>query len=63
MNTHQGICNNLLWKQEQCALTATDSLIQRAPLSFDASIEEIFLPLMSGGRVVVARPEGHKDSA
>src|SRR5205807_7364214 len=31
--------------------------------SFDASVWELFLPLISGGAVVIAKPDGHRDPA
>ncbi|WP_394831350.1 amino acid adenylation domain-containing protein [Pendulispora rubella] len=61
MNTHRGICNRLLWMQEAYALTHEDSVLQKTPFSFDVSVWEFFWPLMTGARLVVARPEGHKD--
>ncbi len=63
MNTHQGICNRLLWMQETYQLTTTDAVLQKTPCSFDVSVWEFFWPLMTGARLVVARPGGHLDSA
>jgi amino acid adenylation domain-containing protein len=61
MNTHRGILNRLLWMQDQYGLTASDRVLQKTPFSFDVSVWEFFWPLMFGARLVVARPEGHKD--
>lgn len=63
MNTHGAICNRLLWMQDEYGLTPADSVLQKTPFSFDVSVWEFFWPLMTGARLVVARPEGHKDSA
>ncbi|MCA1603136.1 MAG: amino acid adenylation domain-containing protein, partial [Acidobacteria bacterium] len=63
MNTHRGICNRLLWMQEAYQLTDSDRVLQKTPFSFDVSVWEFFWPLLAGARLVVARPEGHKDSA
>lgn len=63
MNTHQGICNRLLWMQDAYPLTEHDRVLQKTPFSFDVSVWEFFWPLMTGARLVVARPEGHKDPA
>jgi amino acid adenylation domain-containing protein/FkbM family methyltransferase len=60
---HRAIANRLLWMQERFPLEAEDRLLQKTSFSFDASIWEIFMPLFSGVRLVLARPEGHKDSA
>ncbi|WP_232303521.1 amino acid adenylation domain-containing protein [Pseudofrankia sp. DC12] len=38
-----------------------DASLFKAPLSFDISINEILLPLVCGGRVVVAGPDGEID--
>ena len=38
-------------------------MLQKAPASFDACIWEFFLPLVSGARLVLARPGGHQDPA
>ena len=63
LNTHGGIRNRLLWMQETYKLTADDRVLYKTPITFDASILEIFWPLVSGARVVIAAPEGHKDAA
>jgi len=63
MNTHQGICNRLLWMQTAYHLTDADRVVQKTPFSFDVSVWEFFWPLLNGAQLVVARPEGHKDSA
>jgi amino acid adenylation domain-containing protein len=61
LNTHRGICNRLLWMQEQYELTARDAVLQKTPLSFDVSVWEVFWPLMAGARLVLAQPGGHRD--
>ncbi len=62
MNRHGSICNRLLWMQEAYGLTPEDQVLQKTPFSFDVSVWEFFWPLMVGARLIVARPEGHKDS-
>ncbi len=62
MNTHAGILNRLFWMQDAYRLTADDAVLQKTPFSFDVSVWEFFWPLMFGARLVVARPEGHKDA-
>ncbi|MEA5624654.1 non-ribosomal peptide synthetase, partial [Nostoc sp. UHCC 0251] len=63
MNTHLGIYNRLLWMQQAYQLTAEDCILQKTPFSFDVSVWEFFWPLITGARLVVAKPGGHKDSA
>ncbi|HEX2225193.1 MAG TPA: amino acid adenylation domain-containing protein, partial [Thermoanaerobaculia bacterium] len=63
MIPHQGIVNRLLWMQAAYGLSAEDRVLQKTPFSFDVSLWELFWPLITGGRLVFARPEGHKDPA
>ncbi|HYO99132.1 MAG TPA: amino acid adenylation domain-containing protein, partial [Pyrinomonadaceae bacterium] len=63
VNTHRGICNRLLWMQDEYGLTCDDRVLQKTPFSFDVSVWEFFWPLITGARLVVARPGGHQDSA
>ncbi len=63
MNTHEGIVNRLLWMQDQYRLTAADCVLQKTPFSFDVSVWEFFWPLITGARLVLARPGGHQDAA
>ncbi|MBZ5723521.1 MAG: amino acid adenylation domain-containing protein [Acidobacteriia bacterium] len=63
MNTHRGICNRLLWMQDEYGLTATDRVLQKTPFSFDVSVWEFFWPLLMGARLAVADPGGHRDPA
>ncbi len=62
MNTHAAILNRLFWMQDAYRMTEADAVLQKTPFSFDVSVWEFFWPLMFGARLVVARPEGHKDS-
>ncbi len=61
MNEHRGIVNRLLWMQEVYRLHSRDAVLQKTPFSFDVSVWEFFWPLIAGARLVMARPEGHKD--
>jgi amino acid adenylation domain-containing protein len=63
MNAHRGVVNRLLWMQETYQLTETDRVLQKTPFSFDVSVWEFFWTLITGARLVIAKPEGHKDSA
>jgi amino acid adenylation domain-containing protein len=61
MNTHRAIRNRLLWMQDAYGLGADDRVLQKTPFSFDVSVWEFFWPLMTGARLVVAKPGGHQD--
>ncbi|HSF42718.1 MAG TPA: amino acid adenylation domain-containing protein [Thermoanaerobaculia bacterium] len=63
MVSHRAIANRLLWMIQTFPLTAEDRLLQKTPYSFDASIWEIFVPLLSGACLVLAAPGGHRDNA
>ncbi|NVM88507.1 non-ribosomal peptide synthetase [Variovorax sp. SG517] len=63
MNEHRGIVNRLHWMQQAYALTPDDVVLQKTPLGFDVSVWEFFWPLMAGARLVLARPDGHRDPA
>ena len=38
-------------------------MLQKTPICFDVSVWELFIPLLSGACLVVARPGGHQDPA
>jgi len=63
MNEHRGIVNRLQWMQERYSLNAEDRILQKTPYSFDVSVWEFFWPLLTGARLIVAEPGGHKDPA
>ncbi|NMX46080.1 amino acid adenylation domain-containing protein [Pseudomonas sp. WS 5407] len=63
INEHAGVVNRLLWMQDAYSLKAHDAVLQKTPFSFDVSVWEFFWPLFTGARLVMARPEGHKDPA
>jgi amino acid adenylation domain-containing protein len=63
INTHAAIHNRLRWMQDAYQLTAADRVLQKTPYSFDVSVWEFFWPLLTGARLVLARPGGHRDSA
>ncbi|MCG6135507.1 MAG: amino acid adenylation domain-containing protein [Nostoc sp. LLA-1] len=62
MIPHSGIYNQLYWRQTTFRLTATDKVLQTISLSFDPSVWQIFWPLCFGAQLVIAHPQGHKDS-
>ena len=63
MIEHRAIANRLLWMMHTYPLDAADRLLQKTTFSFDASVWEIFVPLMSGARLVLAEPGGQADTA
>ena len=61
--SHRSINNRLLWMQSAFPLEPNDRLLQKTAYSFDASVWELFLPLMTGAQVFMAQPGGHQDSS
>ncbi|WP_433256779.1 non-ribosomal peptide synthetase/MFS transporter [Streptosporangium sp. CA-135522] len=62
-NTHRGIVNRLRWMQRTYRLGDDDVVLQKTPAGFDVSVWEFFWPLLTGARLVLAKPGGHKDAA
>ena len=63
MIPHQALSNHMQWMQETYTVGSTERILQRTPYSFDASIWEFYLPLLTGSTLVLARPGGQADSA
>ena len=63
MVAHRSLVNYITWQRKAFALTAADCFFHKIPLSFDASVRELLVPLAIGARLVVARPGGHRDPA
>jgi amino acid adenylation domain-containing protein/FkbM family methyltransferase len=61
MVSHEAIRNRLLWMQQRFPLNHDDKVLLKTSLSFDASIWELFSPLLAGARVVLAEPGGQRD--
>ncbi|MBO3458681.1 non-ribosomal peptide synthetase [Aetokthonos hydrillicola Thurmond2011] len=59
--SHNCLVNFLLSFQKQPGITSTDTLVAVTTLSFDISLLELFLPLISGARLVIADPETTRD--
>jgi amino acid adenylation domain-containing protein len=58
---HRGICNNLLWMQQDWPLDSRDRVLQKTTIAFDVAVKEVFWPLLAGAAVVLARPGGQRD--
>ncbi|HET6976586.1 MAG TPA: amino acid adenylation domain-containing protein [Pyrinomonadaceae bacterium] len=61
LNTHSALFNRLTWMQQQYQLTPEDRVLQKTPFSFDVSVWEFFWPVITGARLVFAKPGGHQD--
>lgn len=58
---HSAVVNFLLSMQRRPGFTAGDTTLALTTLSFDIAALEIFLPLITGGRVVIATQEDARD--
>ncbi|MBX8615752.1 amino acid adenylation domain-containing protein [Pseudomonas cichorii] len=63
MVEHRGLCNLVQWSSQLILPTPEGALLHKTPVSFDASVWELFWPLCAGLRLVLARPDGHRDPA
>lgn len=63
MVQHSNLVNFLAWEQAAFAHSPRDVFLQKTPTNFDVSIEELWTPLVTGAQLVIAKPNGHKDTA
>ncbi len=61
MVPHRAIAHSIDWLVRQFPLQPGDGVLQKAPISFDFCVWELFLPLCGGGRLVLAKPGGQQD--
>ncbi|WP_405486127.1 non-ribosomal peptide synthase/polyketide synthase [Nocardia sp. NBC_00511] len=59
--SHRAIMNQLRWLESRYDVTASDRIMQRAPLAFDVSVWECYLPALTGAPLALLRPGGHQD--
>ncbi len=59
--SHGAVVNQLRWMQSRFELNASDSVLLKTPVTFDASVWELLLPLVTGSRMVIASTDGHRD--
>ncbi len=61
MTSHRSLVNRLNWMQRAFVLTFDDVVLQKTNFAFDVSVWEFFWPLITGARLVLARPGGQRD--
>ncbi|WP_225727963.1 non-ribosomal peptide synthase/polyketide synthase [Nocardia sp. JCM 34519.1] len=61
--SHAAISNQLQWKTAEFELGPADSLLLKTAATFDLSVWEFWSATVSGARLVIAAPDGHRDPA
>ncbi|HYK20380.1 MAG TPA: amino acid adenylation domain-containing protein, partial [Pyrinomonadaceae bacterium] len=56
MISHAAVCNHMQWIAREFPLDQSDRMLLKYSISFDAAIEEIFHPLITGAGVVIVPP-------
>ncbi|MFD7899393.1 amino acid adenylation domain-containing protein [Streptomyces sp. NPDC059743] len=59
--TQAGIRNRVLWSVDRYGIGPGDRVLQKTTIGFDAAVWEFLSPLVSGGAVVMAPEEAHRD--
>jgi amino acid adenylation domain-containing protein len=62
MVEHRGLCNTINWIIRTLELSTEDRCLLKTPITFDAAGREFFPTLLTGGRLVIAEADGHRDS-
>ncbi|MCR5977410.1 amino acid adenylation domain-containing protein [Gordonia jinghuaiqii] len=60
---HAALEHRLAWMQRDHPIDAADAVLHKTPATFDVSVWELFWPLRTGARMVIAEPGGHRDPA
>lgn len=58
---HRALANHMAWIVSALGIGQDDRVLQRTPLGFDASIWEVFAPLMTGGCLVQCAEDANFD--
>lgn len=58
---HGALANHMAWMLRELPLTADDAVLQKTAISFDASVWEIYAPLLAGARLVLAPAGAERD--
>lgn len=63
MIEHRSLSNQIEWMRTAFRFTERDRVLQKTTLSFDGSVWEFFVPLLSGACVVMSNPATSQDPA
>jgi len=59
--SHSNLLSRLQWLGEYFNFSKDDRVLQNTDFSFDVSVAEMFFPLVSGARLIIAQQEKHND--
>ncbi len=62
MVEHRSVSNLITWVLREFKADDKDAVLHKSAFNFDASVWEIFLPLITGGRLVMAAAGEHRDT-
>ena len=62
MLDHRAVTNRVV-DMQRAFFTEHDVVLHKTPYTFDVAVGEMFCPLIVGARLVIARPDGHRDAA
>ncbi|MEH1015834.1 amino acid adenylation domain-containing protein [Micromonospora sp. CPCC 206060] len=63
LTSHRALVNRLGWMQQRFTLDGADAVLHKTSAGFDVSLWELFWPLVTGARLVLAVPDGQRDPA
>ena len=61
--SHRSVVNQVRWVVDRYGLGPADVVLYKTPATFDVSVWELFGAVHAGARMVIAAPEGHRDTA
>ncbi|WP_157762223.1 non-ribosomal peptide synthetase [Nocardia yamanashiensis] len=59
--SHAAAVNQIAWISNEYGLDTDDVVLFKTPQTFDVSVWELFAPIATAGRMVIATPDGHRD--
>ncbi|MBF6256420.1 amino acid adenylation domain-containing protein [Nocardia farcinica] len=58
---HRAVANHVRWFVAEYGIGAADVSLFKTTITFDMSVWDVFVPFVTGGRVVIAGRDGHRD--
>ncbi|HTZ45331.1 MAG TPA: amino acid adenylation domain-containing protein, partial [Jatrophihabitans sp.] len=59
--SHRALANRIWWMRDEYRVGDGDVVLQKTAYTFDVSVWELVLPLVTGARLHLARPGSHRD--